>query len=361
VKSTIIIAAISSRVYVQAAVQAGFEVIAIDAFCDVDTQASCKQVFQIGVQNGQFNAAQLLAVLNKIDLNNCLGLSYGAGFEAQPDLLASINQRISLLGNTPNTVAQIKNPQSFFDFCDTQHMPHPVTRLLRPSGSKNWLQKRIGGSGGVHIMPVLPIDFGEENAIYYQHKQAGTSYSCLFVANGSHAQMIGFNEQWCNPSELLPYRYGGAVSHADLGDAMKHKLEQFVQVATVQFGLRGINSCDFLVQHDTVYMLEINPRLSASLQLYSAKKGDLFAAHIDACMGNLNDWPTVEQQSCAHQVVYANKTAQVPITMDWPEWVCDIPQPHSQIPAGAPLCTVVASARSAKLAKRKVLQRAASL
>ena len=69
-KQTIIIAAISSRVYVQAAFEAGFDVIAIDAFADVDTQAKCKQLFQVDVQNGQFDAQQLITTLNKIDLRD---------------------------------------------------------------------------------------------------------------------------------------------------------------------------------------------------------------------------------------------------------------------------------------------------
>lgn len=360
-KHTIIIAAISSRAYVQAAVNAGFEVIAIDAFADVDTQASCTQVFQIDVQNGQFDAAQLLAALDKVDLANCLGLSYGAGFEAQPELLVAISKRTKLIGNIPETVAQIKNPQTFFDFCDAEAMPHPITQMQRPRDCKNWLQKRIGGSGGAHIKPLLPLDLGVENAIYFQQKQAGKPHSCLFLADGRHAQIIGFNEQWCDPTELLPYRYGGAVSHADIRDAIKNQLEAFVQAATLHFGLKGINSCDFLVQNDTVFMLEINPRLSATLDLYRAKKGDLLAAHIIACLGNFKDWPQIENSASAHHIVYANMLANVPAEMDWPDWVCDIPQPNSAIPAGAPLCTVVASARTAKLAKQKVLQRAASL
>ena len=360
-KRTIIIAAISSRAYVQAAFEAGYKVISIDAFADVDTQKSCKQVFQIAVENGQFNAKQLLAVLDAIDLNRCLGLSYGAGFEAQAALLSAICERTKLIGNAPNSVAQIKNPQSFFAFCDTHNMPHPVTQLQRPSDSKNWLQKRIGGSGGAHIKAIFPLDLPQQLSVYYQQIQAGTPYSCLFLADTKNAQVLGFNEQWCKASELLPYRYGGAVSHAALNDTVKNKLEHFVRAATENFKLCGINSCDFLLQNDAIYMLEINPRLSATLDLYHAQKGDLFTAHVAACMGNLKAWPMVEKLSRAQHIVYANLATNVPAAMDWPDWVCDIPQPNSPIPAGAPLCTVVASARTAKLAKQKVLQRAASL
>ena len=364
-KPTIIIAAIASRAYAQAAVRAGFEVIAIDAFNDVDTQISCKQVFQIDMQNGQFDATQLLAVLDKIELSHglglCLGLCFGAGFEAQPALLTSINQRILLIGNLAKTVADCKNQHTFFAFCDAHNMSHPATQLQRPKHTKNWLEKRIGGSGGAHIKAVLPLDLPQQLSVYYQQIQAGTPYSCLFLADAKNTQVIGFNQQWCNSSVLLPYRYGGAVSHADLTDAIKNKIEAFVQVATQKFNLRGINSCDFLLENDAIFMLEINPRLSATLDLYRAAKGDFFSAHIAACAGHLKNWPVTEKLSRAHHIVYANKLAHVPHSMDWPDWVCDIPQPNSAIPAGAPLCTVVATARTAKLAKQKVLQRAACL
>lgn len=360
-KQTIIIAAISSRAYVQAAVNAGFEAIAIDAFADVDTQKIAKKVYQCKTQNGQFEAEDCFKILQKINLSDCLGLCFGAGFEARPELLASIAQRLLLIGNTAKSVDDTKMPHTFFSLCDTLKIAYPPTQFERPVNSLGWLKKQIGGSGGAHIQQALPLDFTMGRLHYYQKIQAGTPYSCLFLADRKNAQVIGFNEQWCEPSTLLPYRYGGAVSHADLTQQVKSTIIEFITKATSFFSLIGLNSCDFLVHENTVYMLEINPRLSASLQLYSAKTGDLFAAHVAACMGNLVGWPSVEQQSRAHHIVYTNKVVRVSVDMDWPEWVCDIPQPNSQILAGAPLCTVVADAHTAKLAKQKVLSRVADL
>ncbi len=223
------------------------------------------------------------------------------------------------------------------------------------------MQKSIGGSGGAHIKPVFPLNLPAKRPVYYQKIQAGTSYSCLFIADGKHAQVIGFNEQWCNPTSLLPYRYGGAVSHADIGAAHKIKVEAFIIAATQRLGLRGINSCDFLLHEDVIYMLEINPRLSATLDLYRAKKGYLFTAHVAACLNELLEWPTATSQSRAHHIVYANQVALTPPNMDWPEWVCDIPQANTAIAAGEPICSVLSSARTSKMAKKKVLERAGTL
>ena len=357
----IIVAAISSRAYVQAAIHAGFEVIAIDAFADVDTQKYAKQVLQVPVNNGQFEADAFLKVLQKIDLKKYSGLCYGAGFELQPNFLTEIAKRIPIIGNDPQTIHSCKNPQLLTEFCNANNMATPIIAFSRPTNTLGWLKKQIGGSGGAHIKPVLPLEIPINHCVYYQKIQAGIPYSCLFLANEKNVQVIGFNEQWCNSSAVLPYRFGGVVSHADLSENVKATITEFIAKATLHFGFKGINSCDFLLHENKVYMLEINPRLSASLQLYSAKKGDLFAAHIQACADELKQWPTVEKQAKAMHIVYANKAASVPVDMDWPKWVCDIPQPNSEIAAGAPICTVLANARTAKLARKKVMQRVALL
>ena len=361
----LIIAAISSRAYVQAAVDAGYSVVAIDAFCDFDTQKIAQKVLQVKLENSQFVADDFCAALNALGLSNALGLCIGAGFEASSKLLHYLSKQTLLITNSINTTLQVKNPLRFFAFCDAANMRYPVTQLTRPVNTISWLQKQIGGSGGAHIKAVLPLKLAQHAAIYYQKLQTGTPYSCLFLADTKYAQVIGFNEQWCSAStegnSFSPYRFGGAVSHAELDDNIKNCIIDFINKATLHFGLRGINSCDFLLHENSVYMLEINPRLSASLQLYQAKTGNLFAAHVQACTGELKVWPTIEKKSRAMHIIYANKTAHMPPNIDWPDWVSDIPQPNSEIPAGAPICTVLACARTAKLAKQKVLQRAASL
>jgi len=372
--NTIIIAAISSRCYVQAAIDAGFEVIAIDAFADVDTQNLAKKMIQIEVNDGQFDSQQLLQALTQIDLNEtieskCIGFAYGAGFEAQPDLLTKIASIMPIIGNSAKVIEQCKKPRDFFALCDVLSMPYPETAFENPINILGWLQKKIGASGGEHIKSVLPLDLALNLAldsqpttqIYYQKKQSGTPISCLFLADGKNALILGFNEQWCSPTVLSPYRFGGAVSHTDLNDNTQNILATFIQSATQKLGLKGLSSCDYLMQDNEVFVLEINPRLSASLGLYQAKRGNLFAAHVAACLGQLKEWPIVDKTSRAMQIVYAKQIAKVPTEMDWPEWVCDIPQPDSVIPAGAPICSVIAEARTPKLAKQKVLERAASL
>ena len=57
-------------------------------------------------------------------------------------------------------------------------------------------------------------------------------------------------------------------------------LKQLVPV----FALKGLNSLDFIHADDCSYVLEINPRPSASMQLYDE---DLLNRHIQACEGTV--------------------------------------------------------------------------
>lgn len=356
----------------QAAVDAGFEVIALDAFSDVDTKKLAKKVIQIDVKNGQFDSEQLLAALiflcqhQLLKSNNCIGFAYGAGFEAQPELLRKVEQILPVIGNNSEVITQCKQPPSFFALCEQFAMPYPETVFEKPNNTLGWLQKKVGASGGEHIKALLPInleslDLNLKSNVYYQQKQTGTPISCLFLSDGINALILGFNEQWCSPTLLSPYRFGGVVSQVIVSEIAQKKLMAFVVAITQKLVLKGFNSCDCIVQDDDVFMLEINPRLSASLGLYEAKRGNLFASHVASCLGQLKQWPVAEKQSRAMQIIYANKIAKVPLDMDWPEWVKDIPQPNSVIPIGMPICSVVADARTAKLAKQKVLQRTSSL
>ena len=90
----------------------------------------------------------------------------------------------------------------------------------------------------------------------------------LFIANGEIAQGLGFNRQLLAPSDRWPYRYGGAVSAYDLPHAAKFSFEVAAQELTQQLGLRGVNSLDAILSIDKLWILELNPRLSATFSLY---------------------------------------------------------------------------------------------
>lgn len=360
-KNIVVIAAISSRPYVEAAVNSGFDVIAIDAFADQDTQQLAKSFFQLDVKDDRIDGGALLNLLLTIDQKNLIGFCYGSGFEMQPDLIDDISQIMPVLGNTASVLRQCKDAKIFFKCCNKAGIPYPSVVFNEPNSKIGWLTKTSGGHGGMHIRQLANVEengMNKDGLVYFQQFQKGESVSCLFFASAESFFIIGFNEQWVDGNQSYPYRYGGAVSKASLSNLAKFRLTSYVKVLAKNLGLTGLNSCDAICNGDDVFILEINPRLSATIDLY--KHIELMKLHIDVsqtqlCKDSIQYFDAIEL-SCAHQVVYAEDDLILKEELVWPEWVSDIPS-NKTIELGAPICTVRAQAETASLAKQMINER----
>jgi uncharacterized protein len=359
--TSIIVASISSRQYVKMAAEAGFKVIAIDAFADEDTKAFASQWFVAPLKNGAFEVEAFLAIVDALDWADIMGVCYGSGFESQPELLAKIEQRLPVFGNHSISVKSCKDPLVFFDFCvqngfNFPHVSHSVPLELQ----NNWLVKSIGGSGGSHIQ-YLTQSVEHASDVYFQQFILGVPVSCLFVAHDAKTQIIGFNEQWLSPVENAPFRYGGAVSHFELPKYLQLTMQAFINKATNHWGLVGINSCDAIWQDGELYFLEINPRLSATAALYTSTVGDLFLAHLAACKKENVQSLVVSNESKATAIKYVEHPMCVSKGVDWPNWVTDRPADASLIESEMPLCSINSSGKTMNAAKKLVKIRMNSL
>ena len=334
--------------------------VALDVFADADTQRAADQVYKIDYANNGFDAKQLEATLDQIDTSDMLGFAYGSGFEAQPDLLERIAQRLPLIGNSPDVVRKLKDAPSFFEVLDRLAIPHPEVSFRSLANAEGWVCKEEGGSGGAHVLnasinQILP------RGQYYQRVMAGTPISMLFAANGSEVQVIGFNHQWVSPIEGKPYRYGGIVGNANLPLVIKKALQETAEKITAAFVLRGLNSLDVIWQDTQFWVLEINPRLSSTLDLYQSKETNLFALHVRAANGDLSHFPEIPVRSKARNVLYAKQNLVISENLIWPEWTADIPTAQTKISQHQPICTVLADANTASDAQDLVLDRVEQL
>ncbi len=357
----IIIAAIASRPYVAAAVEAGYTVVAIDAFSDCDVRQLAASCYQLAVHEGQLDSAQLLAILDDLDLSQYAGFCYGAGFEQATGLLAQVQKRVPVFGNAESVIQQCKSPKHFFTLCDALSIPYPMVSYTKPTVPQGWLVKAIGASGGAHIQRLSTANSAANHAhVYYQKAQSGMAVSCLFLSHQQGVQIIGFNEQWSDGDERAPFRYTGAVSQPVLSALATSRLTTYVEKLSASVGLIGINSCDVICDGDDVYVLEINPRLSATMDLYP--QAPLMQMHINACQHKAQVETNIQVKgSSAHQVLYAKQPFVLKKQFDWPDWARDVPTVGTTFETGMPICTVLANEATALLAKQLVGKRALTL
>jgi len=331
----------------------------------------------VGFDGQGFKADELLKVIAQLDLSQFVGCIYGSGFEAQPGLLQKIADAVLLLGNTANTVRAIKHATQFFSALRQLNIVHPaVFDVLPVNDEKNrpatYLKKFAAGSGGTHIRLASANDAKLLENEYYQQQLSGHSVSLLFLADGHKIEVVGFNEQWLSPCDAMPFRYGGAVSHVVLPNSVQQQLIEAAEKLTVRFGLLGLNSLDAIVRDDKVYVLEVNPRLSATVDLYDHTATNLIDRHVQVCLNraslnqenNLEDNDQIQQsqarQSRAHAIVYATFDIEIAPSTEWPGWVMDTPFNLSEtkkILAGNPICTVTAYDDGAEATKQLLYAR----
>ena len=407
----LIIAAPSARGYAQAAKACGYQAITLDAFADEDTQRASLQTFKLNMNAQGVDAADFKRVFSSINLDEVAGFLYGSLFDNCPDLLAWVAHKIRLVGNTPEVLKQCKD-FSFFKLLDDLEILHPevlfdeqnhkssfprkrestltlktntkkmdsrlrTTRALRFSKCsstckvvcgndgevKDWLTKTIGGSGGLHIRAANLADLHFAKwGDYFQRKIDGRSISMLFVADGNTAHLIGFNEQLVASTAEFPYRFAGAVGGIALPLNTHAAFEHIAQQLTSALSLRGINSLDAILDGETLWVLELNPRLSATFHLYE----NLFSLHIQACAGDLAGFSMPKNTSKAQLILYADDALEISADFAWPSWLADIPAVDAaklsvKIEKNAPICTVLAEAQTAELAHELVLQGAEKL
>jgi len=333
----------------------------------VQTVALAERSIVVAYGTHGFDAETLIVAIDALDLNQFAGFVYGSGFEAQPELLIQINSRLPLIGNSADTVAAVKSPFIFFATLQQLNINHPKVSNSFPEEHSNYnLIKFAGGNGGTHIRSAKSKALQLADNYYYQEKIDGRAVSLLFLANKHDIEVVGFNEQWLSPSVESPYRYGGAVCNAELPASIQKQLINAAKKLSNIFNLVGLNSVDAIVATENapddngqVFVLEINPRLSATFDLYSYTEQNLFERHIQACLNqhcqSQDAANRFNQQFKAHAIVYASAEMELSDIVCWPDWVTDTPvfkEDVMIISSSEPVCSVFAYSDNADAAKK---------
>ena len=356
----LIIAAVSATGYAQAAVDGGFDVVTFDLFADADTCKAAKLAFKINLTEDGVNFEDFMRQFLTLRLEDYAGFLYGSLFDDAPDILAWIAKKILVIGNTAQLLRRVKGFE-FFALLSSLNIQHPAVKLLKNDTDlfieqpEKWLVKQFGGTGGLHVKPALGQG---NNGDYLQQKIEGVPISLLFIADGEHVQTVGVNQQFVSATQALPYRFAGAVSQMVIAEEVKKDLENAAKQLTHSLGLRGCNSLDAIFDGERIWVLELNPRLSATFCLYP----NLIHAHLQACAGGLIELPE-QANALAQLIVYASTAIKIPADFIWPSDVMHVPNVdknahYLSIAQGEPVCTVLAESKTARVAQQLVYEKA---
>jgi uncharacterized protein len=357
-RPAIIVVAHSARSLASSAAHGGFAALSIDVFGDEDTRAASLDSVKLdgGLSDGLAPDKVVRAVESLIKARDPVALVYGAGFEHQPETIAAIARKIRVLGNDAATLKRGKDPLALAEICEANGVRHPPVRSDAPHEPELWLMKRRGGAGGAHIAVAETANRALPDS-YFQRRVGGRSVSALFLANGEEAEIVGLSMQWTAPTPASPFRYGGAAGPIDIDPTQAEEIARSVALIASELNLVGLNSADFLVSADTVWLIEINPRPGATLDVFESNEDSLFARHVAACEGRLTPTPPSLAFKAA-EIAYAPCDIVIRERRNWPDWMVDRSAPGTSIAGGEPVCTVLASGATVDLARACVGERA---
>jgi predicted ATP-grasp superfamily ATP-dependent carboligase len=354
----IIVVAYSARALASCASHAGFDPLSIDVFGDDDMRAISLASVKLegGLADGLAPDKVMSAVDTLTSAHDPIGLVYGAGFEHQPETIAAIAQKIHVFGNEAKTLQRAKDPLVLARVCAAHGVRHPQVQFSPPDEPELWLMKKRGGAGGNHIAAAEPPSRLCPDS-YFQRRVDGRNVSALFLASEKQAEIIGLSMQWAAPTPVSPFRYGGAAGPIEIDPSRAEEIARSVGLIASEFDLIGLNSADFLVSDDAAWLVEINPRPGATLDVFESNEAPLFARHIAACEGCLTP-ASCSMTFKAAEIVYAPHDIVVRGQGNWPDWAVDRSAPGTLIAAGDPLCTTLGVGATVDLAHACASERA---
>ena len=333
----ILIAGLTTRAIAESAVRAGCDIVTVDYFGDLDQKRICQNVSlrELGLK---YSAAAIAEAAGSLAF---AAVVYCGGLENHPRVVARLAAQATLLGNTPETLARVRDPGQLFPFLAARGFAVPET--LRPGGplpsSGRWLVKpvRSGGGMGIRVFEGQPLAEGQ---VLQAHVE-GVPGSAAFVADGARSVVLGWTEQLRGPRGFL---YGGNVLPLDGPAGALDEVRGLAEALTAEFGLRGLNGLDFVLHAGRPVLVEVNPRYCASMELWDqAPAPPVFALHLAACRGSLPGSVEAVRDVRGKAIVYAPREVTVG---DTPAWIArgirDVPSPGATVQEGHPICTVLA-------------------
>lgn len=274
--ATLIILGVSVRAAAESAVRAGAQPHGIDLFADVDTRAagSTRQIERY--------PAEFLRALSEAPQAPWM---YTGSLENYPRLVARLAKLRPLLGNGPETLRLVRDPQWLAPTLAGTGVQFPETH---PAGEfqpadDGWLLKRGRSGGGMairwkHEVAALPRFRNR----FWQRFVAGIPFSASYLAAGDRVELIGAAGQWLGHEfgAPEPFQYAGSLAPFPLSAAEVESLQTAGKKLARASGLRGLFGIDLVRSRSGLWLIELNPRYTASMELHEAVQGrSLVAEH----------------------------------------------------------------------------------
>lgn len=390
----------SVRAFARSATAAGFRVVAVDDYCDLDLLETCDQAYRSPEDASGFD--RLLTETKPV------AWSYGGGWENKPGLVRRLAQIAPLWGTDAEALTRLRDPRIWTaalrdagflvpEMLAGEEALQPCSARRDASPERRWLSKSAVAAGGSHVRFVdeakvegAVVDGSPGERRFLQEFVPGHVESAAFVASAESVRFLGACRQIVGAEELgaSGFLFAGAVGPLPLSDEERVFFAKLGEAVRSIAPLRGLFGVDGIRRPDGRWLpIEINPRYTASMEALERASGrSFFADHAAACGRSVGlalspadesamrltagGAPALQESQAAagsvvgKAIVYAQ--AELRLDFDLGAWrdferrfpgvtLADLPQAGTISRPGEPVLTVRVAARSPDEARAALL------
>ena len=354
----IAIASLSTRFLSEVASQSHQKVFSMDVFGDLETLKHSEKWLSIGPSSPfpSIDEDRFLDALERTKRSGCTFWVAGSGFEKNFRLLKLADDILPRLGVSSLVFEKIRNPKVFFSTLDVFEIPYPKVSFSAKTPhdfQQNWLKKSLCCCGGLGVRK--SVENLDERSSFFQQEIDGLHLSASFIGNGQDIIFLGVCKLLNRRIDNFPYIYSGILGPVNLSNLILKRLEGYALCLSKAFHLKGYFGLDFILKENMLYILELNPRLTSSLEVFEKKyDGLLFNCHCDIflqgdqfdllCLEELKKITKVDDKCFGISIIFAPKNMEITELeiklLREISYTTDCPASGRLIEKNQPLCSV---------------------
>jgi predicted ATP-grasp superfamily ATP-dependent carboligase len=294
----LIIVGASVRAACESASRSGIPVIAVDQFGDCETRQLARSWHRLPEPQGLAETIRDFLPYPVVPVG---------GLESWFAFLDRSDRRHPVLAPSIATINVLRSPRFLYQIAIESELNYPqvfdprlghlpqvrrgVTIPIRWPGASRWLRKSRTSSAGLAVTPVPGpataegIDASKvpsDAAFYWQRFTPGRPFGVSYLADSQRAYLIGVCRSVTRCLGDRPFLYAGAVGPVRLSGPWTERLQLLGESVRRRAAVRGLFGIDVLYHaaSDELTLLEVNPRLTASMELHQRQRDiSLVALH----------------------------------------------------------------------------------